>query len=440
MGNTLKITFLTPAGVDEELQFNYYALFPAPTVFTIGVRFKSVRVNPAEVTIGTDAISQAENYVNAFNDDYLNSSFTISRIGAVVTITLNNGSTIFNPAISLSSSIFATFTTLSNINITYQKANNSINAAYRPIVYRCTATISGASINNYIPPVVYCDIYLNKVYYKTISKKQFIFNNGTDPEYEFDIQDAVQEVLSYNLPLINGDVPIQFTKSIAQVYVKFRNAKFDVNGFIESEQLEPIQGTSSSSPVSGEGIQSNEIIVTNSTIQHEDNQEFALFLNNYKTNSWDENSYPLTRRPKNFKLTKNDSSYFPILTNRTVSCIGLYYKLKNSDDFNSVSYCYENCAVTISDVNYNGFFVGNNGIGNYSFSWTNLSPPLRVDVQVSVDDGLTYFTPQVTNNAPVVDVVNFNIYNDTNDINFLLKLTPVCINGLVGEDVIFNKK
>ena len=41
--------------------------------------------------------------------------------------------------------------------------------------------------------------------------------------------------------------------------MKFRNALIDANGFTKSEQLAPIQGTSTSLPVAGNGTQSNNI-------------------------------------------------------------------------------------------------------------------------------------------------------------------------------------
>jgi hypothetical protein len=86
------------------------------------------------------------------------------------------------------------------ITISYQNNTDSLNVAYRPVVFRCKARISGATALNYIPPVVYCDVYINGIYYKSLSKTTFINNDLIAPEYEFDIQDAIQEVMSYNLP------------------------------------------------------------------------------------------------------------------------------------------------------------------------------------------------------------------------------------------------
>ncbi len=234
------------------------------------------------------------------------------------------------------------------ITISYQKNNDSLNVAYRPVVFRCKARISGATATNYIPPVVYCDVYINGIYYKSLSKTTFINNDLIAPEYEFDVQDAIQEVMSYNLPAIDGSNILYLTKTVKKVFVKFRNAKYDANGFITSEQLAPIQGTSSSIPVAGYGVQSNEMFVFNATLQHEDVQDFATFCDNFKTGFWDANSYPLTKRPKKMKLCNDDSSYFPIATGKTISCLELNYRNKNANVFQSASYCYPVFVYTIN--------------------------------------------------------------------------------------------
>lgn len=323
MGNILTITFLGPASVDEVLSFDYYGLFPATTVFTRNETAKTTRVNPGEFTIGTDAVTQAQFYETAFFTDYASVYFTVSRVGAVVTITSLNGSNIFNPTLSAGSSVFATFSISSNVTITIQPAANSLNVAYRPIVFR--SIIPTTTLD--IPPVVYCDIYINGTYYKTLSKTQYLQLTGGLPEYEFDIQDALQEVMSYNLPAMDGDAILEVDKTVRKAFVKFRNAALDSDGFIVSEQLEPIQATSSNVAVQGGGLESNEFYVYNATLQHEDNQDFAQFLSSYRTGTWDADSYPLTKRPKTIKLCKNDSSYFPITTDKDVTCLRLNYKL-----------------------------------------------------------------------------------------------------------------
>lgn len=212
--------------------------------------------------------------------------------------------------------------------ITYQPQINSLNAAYRPIVFKIKAKTSNATQDEYIPPVVYCDIYVDDKYYKTSTRTMFVNNDGIAPEYEFDIQEALQEVMGYNLPTINGSEIIQFNNTIKKVYVKFRNAYLDNNGFIVSEQKEPVQETSLTPPHSGEGEQSNIFYVLNSTIQHEEKQDLAQLLNSYKTDNWSATSYPITKRPERIYLESKDSSYFPILSDQDIYslCVEVTYK------------------------------------------------------------------------------------------------------------------
>jgi len=102
MSAILRITFLAPAEVDDTLVFDYYALFPdTGTEFTRNMVFKTTRAFPGQCTIGSNAVSQAENYVTAFTADYLGSHFTIEREVNVVIITCFNGSEIFDEAINV---------------------------------------------------------------------------------------------------------------------------------------------------------------------------------------------------------------------------------------------------------------------------------------------------------------------------------------------------
>lgn len=242
------------------------------------------------------------------------------------------------------------------ITIVYQKPSDSLNVAYRPVVFQCNAAITGATIDNYLPPVVYCDIYVNGVYYKTVSKTQFISKTSTYGVFEFDIQDAIQVIMSYNLPNIEGSIIEEFSNTIKKVYAKFRNAKFDANGFVQSEQLAPIQATSTNDAVDGEGEQSNEFYVINSTIQHEDNQEAAAFLGSFKTGTWDNHTFPLTKRPKVTKLCKLDSSFFPIVTPSEIKCLKLNYKLKGELIYSIVEMCAEfERILTIETIINDGF-------------------------------------------------------------------------------------
>jgi hypothetical protein len=193
------------------------------------------------------------------------------------------------------------------ITIVTQPTN--IQAAYRPIILECTATTSADTI----PPVVYCDIYVAGIYYKTLSKTAFERMDADLPVYRFDIQDALQELMSYNLPTMDGSDAELMTGTSKSVFARFRNAIYDADGFIASEYAEPVRGTSTTDPIAGDGEESSVFDVFNVTLQHEENQSLADFLESYKTGTWSASALPMTKRPKVMKLCKSDSSFFPIL-------------------------------------------------------------------------------------------------------------------------------
>lgn len=196
------------------------------------------------------------------------------------------------------------------LSIINQPATNSINAAYRPVVLtvRATATDGGPR-----PPVVYCDIYFNNLFYKTLSKSQFTALNVSDSDWQFDIQDAAQEYLRSFLAENGGYFITNAAVMIASTYCMFRSSGINSNGFIQSDGVAPIQSTGSTAAVSGLGTNSNTFIVVNSTLQNEDNQDMNLHLAAFKTGTWAANYFPLTHRPNVYKLTTADSDYFPVL-------------------------------------------------------------------------------------------------------------------------------
>jgi len=93
----LRITFTGVPDVDDAMEFHYDGNFPSlPAVdVTCGSVFKTVRSNPGEVALGTDGVTQATNYYNAFLLDY-GSSFSVTCIGNVVEIEANSGSSFFD--------------------------------------------------------------------------------------------------------------------------------------------------------------------------------------------------------------------------------------------------------------------------------------------------------------------------------------------------------
>lgn len=216
------------------------------------------------------------------------------------------------------------------IGLVDQPFVESIHAAYRPINFLVYAKRTDGQL---IPPVVYCDIYIRGIYYKTISKTQYYLVTNTESQWKFDIQDALQEYLGKYISDNGKNAIEEVTDIIADVFCKFRSSGFDANGFIQTENTAPIQGTSNTSPVPGTGLVSNTFYVLNSSLQHEDNQNLATHLNAYKNRTWDGTTYPLTHRPEGYRICRNDSDTFPILTNKTPINIVLHYLPKNSSNW-----------------------------------------------------------------------------------------------------------
>jgi hypothetical protein len=196
------------------------------------------------------------------------------------------------------------------VSISQQPAVNALKAAYRPIMLKTVATRTDG---NPVPPVVYCDIYIGGIFYKTLSKTQYSSVSVGDSEWTFDISDALQEVLSYTIPLYGESLIKLLPNNFRQVYVKFRSSGFDAAGFILPEGTSPVQGTGGNPPVAGTGTQSNTFYVINSTLQHTESQDLATHLNSLKSLTWANHTYPLTHRPKDYLLCFSDNDYYPII-------------------------------------------------------------------------------------------------------------------------------
>lgn len=250
--------------------------------------------------------------------------------------------------------------------ITYQNGSESINAAYRPIVYKCRANNPNSTPEDYKPELVFCDIYIEGVYYKSLWKSSPIFDDGIAPEYEFDIQDAIQEILSYNLPPLSNRNILGFENTIKSVFVRFRNCYLQ-DGFITSEQLEPVQGTSNVEPTPGGGVQSNSIYVLNSNIHHEEPQNLPGLLSIYKYGDFATGVYPLTKRPKKYKLCRTDSSYFPIISNQrpTKICIRIHH---DNGEIEEVCSEFLTDCPKLQNLNYS--VQRNDGNQKFVFTWT----------------------------------------------------------------------
>jgi hypothetical protein len=212
-------------------------------------------------------------------------------------------------------------------SISYQPGLGALKAAYRPIVFRVLAV---ATDNSPIPPVVYCDIYFNSLYYKTLSRTHYYKLFSTNSEWEFDIEDACQEFLSKFVGASGGSVILNAGSVITSVFCKFRSSGLDSNGFVQHEGTKPIQSTGDVQPVAGTGTSSEVFYAVNATLQQEDQQSLSLHLASYKISSWNSECFPLTHRPNPYIIGRSDSDYYPIIDKNNgagISQLALNYRL-----------------------------------------------------------------------------------------------------------------
>jgi hypothetical protein len=215
-------------------------------------------------------------------------------------------------------------------SIITQPSTDGIVAAYRPIVFLVSAT---ATDSGPVPPVVYCDIYFDGVFYKTISKSQYKELDSGASNWEFDIQDAAQEYLGKFLGANGGEAIVVATPLVTLTTCKFRSSGLDTEGFIQQEGTPPVQGTGDTNPVDGTGTESGEFFIVNATLQHEDNPDLATHLASYENGTWDNGTFPLTHRPNHYKLCAVDSDYFPILSNKVPTKLRIHYVPKGGTDY-----------------------------------------------------------------------------------------------------------
>lgn len=192
------------------------------------------------------------------------------------------------------------------ITISSQPTANDIVSVYRPIIF-------GVNIEDTTPPkIVYCDVYVNGIYYRTLSKTQYKRLNVDTSDWEFDIQDPCQEVLGKHLPAYGGSDVILAGPCTASITVKFRGSTIDADGFLVPEGTVPVQGTGTSSPVSGDGLASNEFYILNVALQHHHNQVLSSHLSAYKNGIWDLYTFPMSHRKNNYEIENGSNDYYPI--------------------------------------------------------------------------------------------------------------------------------
>jgi len=275
--------------------------------------------------------------------------------------------------------------------ITVQPPANTVHAAYRPILFQVTAE---STFGPFLPvPVVYCDIYFGGIYYKTLSKT-LALSSG---EWQFDVQDAAQEYLRKYLAPNGGTEIYPATPSMTKLFCRFRASGINDDGFIVPEGVVPVQGTGNGAPIAGTGLQSNTVFVVNATLQHEDNQDLATHLNNFKTGTWSGNAFPLTHRPVRYRLNVGDNDYYPIAYTglSPLKCVRLHYRFKGQSGFLTATQCFDNPCPDVKP------FVGASPAGETT-----------QDVQIGWNDMPYYVTGMK---------IEYRLTGDTGDFHVLLK-------------------
>lgn len=225
---------------------------------------------------------------------------------------------------------------MSIISIVTQPATNAIKAAYRPVILIVRAKRTDS---NPVPPVVYCDVYINGTYYKTIHKTQYNVLNSTDSDWQFDIQDPCQEALKQSLAVNGQSIYVVQPTIMTTVTCKFRSSGFDSDGFIVAEDTAPVQQTGTTAPSAGTGTASHTFYIINSVLQHEQNQDILTHLRYYKADrgTWGTDMYPLTHRPFSYNVCRDSTDVFPLLVLDTLGIKNLtvYFYYDNSTAYNS---------------------------------------------------------------------------------------------------------
>lgn len=232
---------------------------------------------------------------------------------------------------------------MSIVAIISQPGQLDLKAAYRPVVLVVRATRTDG---NQRPPVVYCDIYVNGVFYKSHEKTQYAIMNAGSTDWQFDIQDALQEVLRSKIGVNGNNQITAIPSAMTKVFCRFRSSGFNAEGFITGEGTAPVQATGSAAAMSGDGVESNSFYVANSTLQHEQNQLLPVHLNAYKTGTWQGTAFPLSHRRNGYKVGLSDSDVFPIINlgEKKMQCLVLNYKNKGQSTFFKMT----NCSVIVN--------------------------------------------------------------------------------------------
>jgi hypothetical protein len=205
-----------------------------------------------------------------------------------------------------------------------QPATGTLYAAYRPIVLEVRDGTPEFGTVVAIP-IVYMDVYINGTYYKSLSstssRNGSFFGTGTYTRkiWTFDLQDVFQEYLRSEPPTLSLPAAETAPAAISTFFAKARGSSVNTNGFIIPDGPAPIQGNFDTAPTSGGGVQSNNFVAANATLQHEDYNNLHDHLQLYKHPDVDPFAtmeiLPLSHRPVNgaYLNCLNQCDHFPVL-------------------------------------------------------------------------------------------------------------------------------
>lgn len=212
-----------------------------------------------------------------------------------------------------------------------QPAANSLKACMRPILFDVQTTLSA--------PMVFCDVYINSVYYGTYEHTVYNEKINDILIWQFDIRDKVQEYFK-SLPQQNGGSTIKQSGTSIRVFCKFRDSVYS-NTIVVPQTPIPVQSNSTSPASPGGGTASNTFYVMYATHQHETNENFETHLSAYKRGSWVGDAFPLTQRPINgYNVIPGTSDYFPFAMKieRVFAKIRLHYRRKTAVLWQTMDY------------------------------------------------------------------------------------------------------
>lgn len=318
-------------------------------------------------------------------------------------------------------------------------------AAYRPILFRVSATNTNGGP---LPPVVYCDVYINDLYYKSLSATQYASITDVASEWLFDISDICQEALDMDVPLNGGSALITAQKPILKTFCRFRASGYNASNFVQVEGVAPQQSTGTMPPVAGTGLQSETFMVLNAVLQHEDNQDLVTHLSHFRRSAnYKPDAYPGTHRPAPYFIGKGQSDYFPVLYlgDKVLSKLCLSYRLKGQANF--IETCFnipQVCNSVVSNVTLT-LLPGN--LIQVTFEST---PPATI-FEYAIDGGSWQLAPGTTFFITYNDLLQYLITEsgqpvltddtgeiiipedvDLYDVPHTIEVRPRCSNGVYG--------